>query len=78
MIIFRMNINDLKGFIDLGGVFILAFVLLNVWGARLDHIEDKITRLMALVALLVRQNGKSDVVDSLLNDKELEVVKKLQ
>jgi hypothetical protein len=70
-----MSITDLKQFIDLGGVFILAFVLLQQWGSRFNQLEDKLTRIIALLCLAIKDKVSNDEIENVLTKKELEVVK---
>jgi hypothetical protein len=73
-----MNISDLSHFIDLGGVFILAMLLINAWNSRFEKIEEKLTRLIALVVLSLKGKITDDQVINALSQKELEVVEKLK
>ena len=73
-----MNLTDLKQFIDLGGVFVLAMVLLNQWGARFNQIEDKLTRVIALLCLAIKDKVSNEEIEKVLSAKELEVVKQSQ
>jgi hypothetical protein len=73
-----MNLTDLKQFIDLGGVFVLAMVLLNQWGTRFNQIEDKLTRIIALLCLAIKDKVSNEEIEKVLSAKELEVVKQSQ
>lgn len=73
-----MNLTDLKQFIDLGGVFVLAMVLLNQWGTRFNQIEDKLTRVIALLCLAIKDKVSNEEIEKVLSAKELEVVKQSQ
>jgi len=73
-----MSLTDLKGFIDLGGVFILAMVLLKVWGDRLEHIEDKMTRVIVLLSLALKDKVSAETISTVLNEKELKVAETLK
>jgi hypothetical protein len=74
----NMSIIDLKQFIDLGGVFILAMVLLNQWGTRFTAIEDKLTRMMALLCLAIKDKVSNQKIENVLSVKELKVIKETQ
>lgn len=78
MISLRMNIADLSHFIDLGGVFILAMLLINAWNSRFEKMEDKLTRLIALVVLSLKGKITDEQVINTLSSKELEVMDKLK
>ena len=78
MISLRMNIADLSHFIDLGGVFILAMLIINAWNSRFEKMEEKLTRLIALVVLSLKGKITDDQVVNALSPKELEVVQKLK
>jgi len=73
-----MSLTDLKGFIDLGGVFILAMVLLKVWGDRLEHIEDKMTRIIVLLSLALKDKVSAETISTVLDEKELKVAETLK
>jgi hypothetical protein len=73
-----MSLTDLKQFIDLGGVFVLAMVLLNQWGTRFNQIEDKLTRVIALLCLAIKDKVSNEEIEKVLSAKELEVVKQSQ
>ena len=73
-----MSLIELKEFIDLGGVFILAMVLLKVWGDRLMHIEDKMTRVIVLLSLSLEKQIGAAKITSILNEKELKVIQELK
>ena len=73
-----MSLTELKGFIDLGGVFILAMVLLKVWGDRLEHIEDKMTRVIVLLSLALKDKVSAETISTVLSEKELKVAETLK
>jgi len=73
-----MSLTELKGFIDLGGVFILAMVLLKVWGDRLEHIEDKMTRVIVLLSLALKDKVSAENISTVLSEKELKVAETLK
>ena len=73
-----MTLTELKGFIDLGGIFILAMVLLKVWGDRLSSIEDKMTRVIVLLSLSLEGQVGAAKITSILNEKELKVIQELK
>ena len=73
-----MSLTELKGFIDLGGVFILAMVLLKVWGDRLEHIEDKMTRVIVLLSLALKDKISAENISTVLSEKELKVAETLK
>ena len=73
-----MSLTDLKQFIDLGGVFCLAMVLLNQWGTRFTAIEDKLTRMMSLLCLAIKDKVSDEQIENVLSEKELKVVQKTQ
>lgn len=70
-----MSITDLRQFVDLGGVFILAVVLLNQWGARFNGLEDKLTRVIALLCLAIKDKVGNEKIEEILTTEELKVVK---
>jgi len=73
-----MNISDLARFIDLGGVFILAMLLINAWNSRFEKMEDKLTRLIALVVLSLKGKITDEQIINVLSQKELEIMKNIK
>ena len=73
-----MNISDLSHFVDLGGVFILAMLLINAWNSRFEKMEDKLTRLIALVVLSLKGKITDEQIINVLSQKELEIMKNLK
>jgi hypothetical protein len=73
-----MNIADLSHFIDLGGVFILAMLLINAWNSRFEKMEDKLTRLIALVVLSLKGKITDEQIINVLSQKELEIMKNIK
>lgn len=78
MLVFSMNISDLSHFIDLGGVFILAMLLINAWNSRFEKMEDKLTRLIALVVLSLKGKITDEQIINVLSQKELEIMKNIK
>jgi len=78
MLGFSMNIADLSHFIDLGGVFILAMLLINAWNSRFEKMEDKLTRLIALVVLSLKGKITDEQIINVLSQKELEIMKNIK
>lgn len=78
MLGFSMNIADLTHFIDLGGVFILAILLINAWNSRFEKMEEKLTRLIAFVVLSLKGKITDEQVINTLSSKELEIMEKLK
>jgi hypothetical protein len=73
-----MNISDLARFIDLGGVFILAMLLINAWNSRFEKMEEKLTRLIALVVLSLKGKITDEQIINVLSQKELEIMKNIK
>ena len=78
MLGFSMNISDLARFIDLGGVFILAMLLINAWNSRFEKMEEKLTRLIALVVLSLKGKITDEQIINVLSQKELEIMKNIK
>lgn len=78
MLGFSMNIADLARFIDLGGVFILAMLLINAWNSRFEKMEEKLTRLIALVVLSLKGKITDEQIINVLSQKELEIMKNIK
>lgn len=69
-----MDLSKLKDFLDLGGVFILAIVLLQQWSVRFDRIEDKLSRLIALLVLAIEKEVPNQKIEEILREDELKVL----
>jgi len=69
-----MDLSKLKDFLDLGGVFILAIVLLQQWSVRFDRIEDKLSRLIALLVLAIEKKVPNQKIEEILREDELKVL----
>ena len=72
-----MDITVLKDFLDLGGTFILALVLLYMGGSKLDKIDSQLAKLITLVSMVVNSSGHKDKLNKVLDDKELKDVSSL-
>lgn len=70
------GLTTLKDFVDLGGVFILALVMCYGWFKKLGSIDNKLTRLLALMTVLVKGATDFNDVDKVL-DKEVNGVEKV-
>lgn len=73
-----INISQLKDFLDLGGVFILALIFIYQFGNKFDQLNEKMNRIIALIVLMAGQNGLKKKIEDILTDKELKVVKSLK
>ena len=69
----NLDLAGLKDFVDLGGVFILALVLLYTSGKKLDVIESQNIKILALLAILVKAQTNFNGVDKLLNNDGVKV-----
>ena len=56
----------------------MAMVLLKVWGDRLGHIEDKMTRVIVLLSLSLEGQIGAAKITNILNEKELKVIQELK
>ena len=72
-----MSISDLKTFLDLGGTFILALVVIYYYGKKLDNVENLLTKIIALLYLNHSQHGSKDDADKILGENVLTEVNKL-
>ena len=64
----EVNLADLTHFVDLGGIFILALIILNTLNKKVDSIEDKLTKILTLLLVLAKLNAKIDGVENILGD----------
>jgi len=60
------ELSALKDFSDLGGVFILALVLLYMQFKFNSSIEGKLIKILTLLAILVKTNTNFNGVDKVL------------
>jgi len=72
-----MSLSDLKNFLDLGGTFILALVVIYYYGKKLDNIENLLTKVIALIYLNHSQHGLKEDADKVLGENVLTEVNKL-
>jgi hypothetical protein len=69
-----MDLTKLKDFLDLGGVFILAVILLQQWSIRFNRIEDKLSRIISLLILALKKKVPNKKIEKFLNEDELKVL----
>jgi hypothetical protein len=69
-----MDLSKLKDFLDLGGVFILAVILLQQWSVRFNRIEDKLSRIIVLLFLALGKKISDKKVEDILKEDELKVL----
>lgn len=72
-----MDLDTLKGFIDFGGTFILAMVLLYVWGKKLDNIEALLIKISALLYANHLSHGDGEKAEKILGEDVAQKVKTL-
>ena len=65
----------LKEYIDLGGVFILALVLMWGFGRKLDRISTTLTKVLTLLVVVTQRVGKFNHLDEVLTGNSKEVGK---
>jgi len=63
-----INLADLSHFIDLGGIFILALIILNTLNKKVDVIEDKLTKILTILLIITKMNSKIDGVEKILGE----------
>lgn len=61
-----MDISALKDFVDLGGVFILALVILYFQGRQLESIKDMLVKVLTLLAIVTKAQTNFNGVDKVL------------
>jgi hypothetical protein len=61
-----MDLSTLKDFIDLGGIFILALVILYCHVKQLNTIDDKLTKVLTLLAILTKTATNFNGIDKVL------------
>lgn len=75
------ELTSLEKFLDLGGVFILALVLLYVGSKKLDLIESQISKILALLTILVKTQTNFNGVEGVLGkdgDKVADIILKAE
>lgn len=68
---------DVKDLLNLGGVFVLAMVLLKQISSRMDKMADQNVKILTLLTVLVKVHTMFDGVESVLNNDADSVAKKL-
>ena len=68
-----MDVNDLKGFIDLGGVFILALVMMRSLNSKLDKIVTATDKLLVVVLLIGQKTIGGNPITSVIDKEHAEI-----
>jgi len=61
-----MDISSLKDFVDLGGTFILALVMLYCHVKQLSSMDEKLTKVLTLLAILTKTQTNFNGIDKVL------------
>jgi hypothetical protein len=61
------DLSALKDFLDLGGTFILALVIIYCWFKSLRSIDEKLVQVLTLLAILTKTNTNFNGVDKVLD-----------
>ncbi len=69
-----MDLLALKEFVDLGGVFILALVVIYLQQRKLDIIEEQNIKILTLLSVLVKSVTNFNGVDKVLGNSGEAVV----
>jgi len=69
-----MDLTDLKSFIDLGGIFILALFLCYQQYKFFNGIEDKLIKILTLLTVLTKTNTNFNGVEGVLDNDGQKVV----
>ena len=62
-----MDISDLKSFIDLGGVFLLALIMCYQQYKFFNNIEDKLIKILTLLTIVTKTTTNFNGVETVLN-----------
>ncbi len=73
----EVDLVTLKEFVDLGGIFILAVILIYVIVKKLDQMDDRLVKILTLLTVLVRANTGFNHTKNVLGKDQAEVDKKL-
>ena len=71
----NLDLASLKEFLDLGGTFILALVLLWSNIRFFSSIDEKLTKVLALLAILTKSQTNFNGVEGILNKDGEKVAK---
>ena len=71
----NLDLASLKEFLDLGGTFILALVLLWSNIRFFSNIDEKLTKVLALLAILTKSQTNFNGVEGILNKDGEKVAK---
>ena len=71
----NLDLASLKEFLDLGGTFILALVLLWCNIRFFSNIDEKLTKVLALLAILTKSQTNFNGVEGILNKDGEKVAK---
>jgi len=62
-----LELSDLKSFIDLGGVFLLALIMCYQQYKFFNNIEDKLIKILTLLTIVTKTNTNFNGVEGILN-----------
>jgi hypothetical protein len=71
------ELSVLKNFMEMGGVFVLALILAYGWLKKFDSIEDKLVKMLTLLAILVKTNTNFNGIESVLDNDAKKVADKI-
>lgn len=71
------SLSELKGFLDLGGIFILAMVILRQISKKMELMADQNVKILTLLTILVKTQTRFNGVERVLNADGEKVVQKL-
>ena len=63
------SLTDLTHFLDLGGIFILALLIINTINKKMDIMSDKLTKVLTLLVVVVKKTTNFNGVDQILQDE---------
>ena len=76
--VLMIDLNALKDFVDLGGVFILALVMLVYVLRSLDNMDDKLVKILTLMTVVTKASTNYDGIEKLLGNSADAVVKTIK
>jgi len=72
------ELSTLASFIDLGGVFILSLFMMYVWFKKLGKIDTTLTKILALLTVVVKESTSFNHVNKVLGEHKTEVKETLK
>lgn len=66
-----IDFRQLKDFLDLGGVFILALFIIYIFNFKFERICYKLDKIILLLSLLLNSSGHKEKLLDILDENEV-------